>query len=45
MTGFPVTPVQMIEDEKQNAVWAWTKSKTEWRSEVMDEDAEWEYEG
>ncbi|KAJ4355913.1 uncharacterized protein N0V89_003938 [Didymosphaeria variabile] len=45
MTGFPVTPIQMIEDEKQNAVWAWTKSKTEWKREVIDEDNEWDYKG
>jgi len=45
MTGFPVTPVQMIEDERQNAVWAWCKARPEWRGEVLDGDVEWEYEG
>lgn len=45
MTGFPVTPVRMIEDEKENSLWAWAKSRTEWRSEVVDTEMQWDYEG
>ncbi|OAG05271.1 uncharacterized protein CC84DRAFT_1177344 [Paraphaeosphaeria sporulosa] len=45
MTGFPVTPLRMIQDEAENAVWAWCRSWAEWRESVVDGDAEWGYEG
>ena len=46
MTGFPVEAKAWAEDEVQNAVWCWAKSKAEWREEVKDgPEEEWVYEG
>ncbi|KAF2446759.1 hypothetical protein P171DRAFT_429710 [Karstenula rhodostoma CBS 690.94] len=45
MTGFPVTPIRMIEDEREKAVWAWAKSSAQWRDDVRDAETDWDYEG
>jgi hypothetical protein len=45
MTGFPVTPMRMIEDERENAVWVWAKSEAQWQPDVVDGENEWDYQG
>jgi hypothetical protein len=45
MTGFPVTPLRMIEDSTENAVWAWAKGEVHWREDVVDDAMQWDYQG
>jgi hypothetical protein len=48
VTGFPVTPKEVMEDQKKNRVIVWADVRALWRDEIKDDGIaaeEWEWAG